>query len=432
MLEKFIPFFRKPGLLNPILTLGNKFAFKMDLHQIGLRNEKIKNQPLLESRRRRVLDAITMRHEPDRVPVIGNGVNFFPAKYAGITVAEYMYDGKKTRSAFTKFSRDFPLDMSFPSFLLAMGRLATAADINLLKIPGRDISVNSSYQYNEIDRLKDDEWSQFLQRGMPFLVDTLAPRVASLFGKTGVKRLAGETRLMMETMLFGMTAIRILNEMEARGDYNFFGSAAFPPYDVMSFVFRTISTLTRDLMRKQTRDSVVELCRRMDPWLIDLFKLPGKMMGFPGVWFPSERAFSLSPKQFEQFYWPTLKTMIYAFVKEGLIPFLTWESDVTHLIPFLTELPRSVARRCVFNCDTSDIFQAKKLLDGHMCIAGNIPLSTMCVGTPHDVEKYCVKLFEVLKPGGGYLLSPALGIPDEAKPENVHAMIQYARKHGKY
>jgi uroporphyrinogen-III decarboxylase len=123
--------------------------------------------------------------------------------------------------------------------------------------------------------------------------------------------------------------------------------------------------------------------------------------------------------------------MIYAFVKEGLIPFLTWESDVTHLIPFLTELPRSVARRCVFNCDTSDIFQAKKLLDGHMCIAGNIPLSTMCVGTPHDVEKYCAKLFEVLKPGGGYLLNPALGIPDEAKPENVHAMIQYARKYGK-
>jgi hypothetical protein len=85
MLEKFIPLFRKPGLLNPILKLGQSISYKLDLHRINLHRERIKNQPLLESRRRRVFDAITMRHEPDRVPVIGNGVNFFPAKYAGET-----------------------------------------------------------------------------------------------------------------------------------------------------------------------------------------------------------------------------------------------------------------------------------------------------------------------------------------------------------
>ena len=67
-----------------------------------------------------------------------------------------------------------------------------------------------------------------------------------------------------------------------------------------------------------------------------------------------------------------------------------------------------------------------------MSIAGNIPLSTMCVGMPHDVEKYCATLFDELKPGGGYMLGPSLGIPDEAKPENVRAMIRYAQKYGKY
>jgi uroporphyrinogen-III decarboxylase len=109
-----------------------------------------------------------------------------------------------------------------------------------------------------------------------------------------------------------------------------------------------------------------------------------------------------------------------------------WEGDVTHLVHFILELPKNVSRRCVFNCDTSNIFEVKKILDGHMAIAGNIPLSTMCVGSPHDVEKYCATLFSELKPGGGYMLGPALGIPDEAKPENVRAMIQYAKKYGKY
>ncbi len=54
---------------------------------------------------------------------------------------------------------------------------------------------------------------------------------------------------------------------------------------------------------------------------------------------------------------------------------------------------------------------------------GKMILGTVA-GDIHDVEKYFAKLFEVLKPGGGYLLSPALGIPDEAKPENVHTMIE--------
>ena len=394
--------------------------------------ERMKYQALLQSRKRRIMDAIAMRQEPDRVPVIGNGVNFFPAKYAGINVAEFMYNPQKMRYAFFKMNLDFPLDMTFPSFLLGFGRLLTAADVNLLKIPGRDIDVNSCYQYNEVNRLRDEEWPVLLKRGIPFLIDTMAPRVAGLFNKRGIALLKAETRVLLEFIRYAVNSLDLLSWMEARGIYSIFGTIAFPPFDLISFVFRTLSTLTRDLLRAQTRDHVIELCRRMNPWLIKLFITLTKLTGMPGVWFPAERAFSLSPKQFEHFYWPTLKQMIISLVKEDLIPFLTWESDVTHLVHFLLELPKTIARRCVFNCDSSDIIQVHKILDGHIAIAGNIPLSIMCVGTPHEVEKYCSRLFEVLKPGGGYLLSPALGIPDEAKPENVHAMIRYAWKYGKY
>ncbi|MBD3351029.1 MAG: hypothetical protein GF364_06045 [Candidatus Lokiarchaeota archaeon] len=56
----------------------------------------------------------------------------------------------------------------------------------------------------------------------------------------------------------------------------------------------------------------------------------------------------------------------------------------------------------------------------------------MCVGSPKDVKKYCDKIFPELKPNGGFLLCPALGIPDESKPENVHAMIEYGHKYGRY
>ncbi|MFO8018185.1 MAG: hypothetical protein R6U96_06080 [Promethearchaeia archaeon] len=41
-------------------------------------------------------------------------------------------------------------------------------------------------------------------------------------------------------------------------------------------------------------------------------------------------------------------------------------------------------------------------------------------------------MFAELKPGGGFINCSALGIPDEAKPENVRALIDYTREHGTY
>lgn len=431
MLEKTLPLFRKRGLLNPLMALaqsGGKILKRMKPRQV---RERLKNEEKYKARERRVLDAIFMKHEPDRVPAIGNGVNFFPAKYAGMTCAEYMYDFKKMKIAMRKMD-DFDLDMHFNYNILAFGKLADRTGQNLLKLPGHHIDKDSGYQYNEINRLKAEEYERFVSEGMQFLVEEIAPRCGTVFAKKGVDRLKTETLVMLETMKFGAFLLQSSALMQAMGHYNIFGTFGMPPFDIMSFVFRDIHNLSRDMMKRQYREKIREICERMNKWLFALYTTLPKVTGQPGVWFVIERAFSLSPRQFEQFYWPTLKKLIIGMVEEGLIPFLTMESDVTHLVHFLREIPPRIARRCVFNCDTTDIFEANRILDGHMCIAGNIPLSTMCVGTPNDVEKYCERLFAELKPGGGFLLSPALGIPDEGRPENVQAYIKYAQKYGKY
>ncbi len=396
------------------------------------RTEINANKTLYLERARRVMDAITMRREPDRVPVAVGGLNFFAAKYAGITCSEYMYDYKKMKYALMKMHEDFDFDLTFPSFMLALGRVMTAAQVNLINIPGRDISVNSSYQYNEFERLKQEEYGEFLDRGMDFLMDTIAPRVSGIFQMSRLKRARYLGRVVYEAMKYVSMAEDVIVDLKAKGQYSLMTGAAVPPFDMMSFVFRELHGVTRDMMKKSVRPQLVELTNRIEPWLTPLLSALPQLNGSSGIWFVSERAFSLSPRQFEQYYWPTLKKMILSFVKAGDIPFLVWESDVTHLVHFLKELPTKISRRCVFMCDTSDIFEVNRILDGHMCIIGNVPLSTMCVGTPKDVEKYCDKMFAELKPGGGFMNCSALGIPDEAKPENVHALINYTHKHGVY
>jgi hypothetical protein len=381
---------------------------------------------------RRVLDAITMRKEPDRVPVITGGLNFFPAKYAGITCADYMYDFKKMKMAFMKMHDDFNFDLTFPSFMLSFGRVMTAADVNLIKIPGRDISVNSCYQYNEMERLKPEEYGEFLERGMDFLMDTIAPRVSGIFKKNRLRRIAHLGRTTLEILKYLKGGTEIMGELKAKGQYCLMEGTGFPPFDIVSFVFRKLAGLTRDMMKKATRSQLIELLNRMETWLTPMISALPRMNRTQGIWFTSERAFSLSPRQFAQYYWPTLKKMIISMVEVGDIPFLVWESDVTHLIHFLLELPKKISRRCIFMCDTSDIFEVNRILDGHMSIVGNVPLSTMVVGTPKDVEKYCDKMFAKLMPGGGFINCSALGIPDEAKPENIHALINYTHKNGVY
>jgi uroporphyrinogen-III decarboxylase len=48
------------------------------------------------------------------------------------------------------------------------------------------------------------------------------------------------------------------------------------------------------------------------------------------------------------------------------------------------------------------------------------------------VETYCKKLIDEVGRGGGFILDGAIGMPDEAKPENVKAMADTTKKYGVY
>jgi uroporphyrinogen-III decarboxylase len=96
----------------------------------------------------------------------------------------------------------------------------------------------------------------------------------------------------------------------------------------------------------------------------------------------------------------------------------------------LKQLPKS---KCVADLDsTTDIFKAKEILDGHMCISGDVPASLLSLGTPEDVREYCQRLIDEVGRGGGFFLSTGCECPVDAKFENVMMMIDTAKSyHGK-
>jgi len=65
----------------------------------------------------------------------------------------------------------------------------------------------------------------------------------------------------------------------------------------------------------------------------------------------------------------------------------------------------------------------------HGCISTAGPLA---YGTADDVRKTVRETLDIMMPGGGYLLSPTHQVQDNTPVENVLAMYETARAHGRY
>ena len=124
-----------------------------------------------------------------------------------------------------------------------------------------------------------------------------------------------------------------------------------------------------------------------------------------------------------RFVWPYFRKLVYEVVDAGLIALLHLDSDWTRELERFRELPRG---NCIMALDgETDIFQAKKILDNHMCIMGDVPASMLFLNNPDDVYQYCSRLIRELGPQG-FILQSGCDIPANAKLENVQAMVAAA------
>jgi len=105
-----------------------------------------------------------------------------------------------------------------------------------------------------------------------------------------------------------------------------------------------------------------------------------------------------------------------------------WEGDCTSRLEIIGDIPKGKA---IYWFERTDIFRAKEVLGDTVCIRGNVPLSTLCTGTPDDVKQYCKKLIDIVGKNGGFIMD-ASTVLDDAKPENVKAMTDFTKDYGRY
>ena len=136
----------------------------------------------------------------------------------------------------------------------------------------------------------------------------------------------------------------------------------------------------------------------------------------------------MSDKQFEEFYWPTLRAVFMAMIEEGLVPMPFAEGKYTKRLKQIADTPRSGV---MWWFDQTDMAEAKKTIGDISCIVGNVPTSIVMTGTVEQVKENCRQLIEDCAPGGGYVLTAGASI-DRGDPENMRAMMDAAKEYGVY
>jgi hypothetical protein len=402
------------------------------------------------ARATRLKKAILLEGSPDRVPVCAL-TGLYPATSQGITPFDAMRDYARSAEAWVACNRDLQPDaLMAPIFAAIPARAFEILDVKLLSWPGHGVAETAGFQYNEQEWMREDEYDLLIDDPTDFLLHVYMPRiVAGLDGFAGlvspidmVEIVASPPYLMRwaspgvqasleklaaagrECQAWGGTFYPMLGRLVAEGLPGPIGSMSLAPFDFLGDTLRGTRGIMMDMFRQP--DTVLEACDRIAKLVVKWVTRRAAPHTPPLVFIPLHKGADgfMNAEQFKRFYWPSLRKVIQGLVDDGFVPYLFAEGAYNSRLEVIRDVP---VGRTLWQFDHTDMRRAKEVLGGVACIQGNVPLSLLQLGTVEGVKAYCDDLIQAVGPGGGFILDVG-AVVDEAKPENMRAMIQAAKE----
>jgi len=417
----------------------------------GIKFSTPKAEKAYQERATRFIKVLKLE-EPDRVPCI-LPAGLYAASHANTSLAKVMYDYKELSRAWVKFLFDFEGDTYTPPGLVPPGRALEALDYKLYKWPGHGLSPDTlSYQAVEGEWMKADEYDALIKDPSNFWLRTYLPRVFGAFkgfGQIppitsfeeiatmslvpfGLPEVQAGFRALLEAGRESLEWAAVVGEVSrhalAAGYPAIMGGFAKAPFDTLGDTLRGTQGIILDMFQRP--EKLHEAMARIAPLAIDGAVAAANGTGVPVIFMPLHKGADgfMSQKQYETFYWPSLKQVIMALIEEGITPILFAEGSYNTRLDIIKDLPRAKA---AWYFDQTDMVMAKKTLGDTCCLIGNVPTSLLMTGTPEEVKEHCRQLIKVCGKGGGYILAAGANI-DAGNPENLRAMMDAAKEYGVY
>jgi len=409
-----------------------------------------------QARKQRFDDAVALR-KPDRVPVVPVISTYYHTRVAGISNKDAMRDYSRAFAA----ARDAVVSADFDAAFQCAPMSSKCWEIlglTQLKWPGGVLRDDEPFQFTGGETLKASEYDEFLEDPNRFTVTKIWPQISTLllpmgqipipslyefsnpyalsFGLAALVSappvmdvLKSLTALGQEFSRFQSAAMGYAQEMASLGYPISVGAFAQTAFDWTGDFLRGMRGVLMDMHRNPAK--LLETIERLIPSTIQQGVMSAEIAGTSTVFIPLHWCADgfMSPEQYDRFYWPGLKSLLLGLLDVGLTPVPFFEGECTTRLERLKELPRG---KVAAHFDIVDRRKAKEAIGDTVCFWGNVPAALLATGTPQQVNDDVRDLIEIFGDNGGLIVDATVGIPDEAKPENVMAMVEAAREYGVY
>ncbi|MBO7690851.1 MAG: hypothetical protein J6T14_08495, partial [Clostridia bacterium] len=235
------------------------------------------------------------------------------------------------------------------------------------------------------------------------------------------------------------------------------GGAAEMPADFLFDYLRGFRGTVGDLRRH--KDGVKAAVEALLPYSMDVSHMTNLMMGgmsgglpwmaknlvnaiirrkdfeyttFPWIFNPCHMPPMISPKQFEEFYWPGYKAMAEHIHAHGGHLFTVLEGEWgREKLEILRQLPDNSV---TFVVELDDPKMVKEVLDNNSIMAG-LPLGLLKNGTKEECIAAAKGMVDELAPGGRFIFctgNKVLLSAADANPENIRAVNEFVHGYGLY
>ncbi len=408
---------------------------------------------LYEKRLAVVEDAIALK-ESEWLPVVPmfSATPYF--LYGGAYKdSMYNYDDaiEKIVQLFDEFKPDA---MGFSGTQFTSGIANEVAGTAIIDWPGRPGTVlrdTDSHQFIDDEYMLEDEYGELLRDFTGFMLRKYIPRVYK--NLTGFENLSFSPFSVMSTKplapLYSPEFLQAMRTIEQVGELDRKAAEmtqvyrkrveelGFPPmqttgsqapFDILGDYFRGTMGMFDDQLEQP--ENVAAACEMFADILIDSYKkFDFSKSRVKRVLFPLHKGMDsfMSPDQYENLYWKSLKRVMLALIDMGVTPFIYAEGDYNTRLEQLADIPPG---KVIYHFENVDMERAKKIVGKVACISGNIPNTLLEFGTPEQVSDYTKRLIDTCAPGGGYILDTGAFI-DNVKRENLEIMFDVCRTYGR-
>ena len=228
-------------------------------------------------------------------------------------------------------------------------------------------------------------------------------------------------------MQFGQYMTDVQNQWEARGIPSVYSGGAMDPVNMLA-IWRSTSQFLLDIryrydkVRKVVHDILM-------PDFLKQYKEACAASGCKICMVPSATYIMpvVNRDVFEDLNgdWVTGCTDI--LLEMDKVPMYHLDSNWDETLSWYKKFPKG---KCIIHLGgESNIFKAKEILAGHMCLMGDALFTKMQVASPDEITAYYKKRVDVIGADNGYIISNGCFLSAHSKIENVKAMVAVAKNY---